>query len=239
MVCISQNMELEDMKPVVVLPAYNEEKWIGDVISQIKKCFPEIRMLVIDDGSQDNTVEIAKKSGAEVIRHKINMGKGASLRTGFRYVLENYSGDVIITMDADGQHNPQELHKFLDRYRKYKEGLIIGNRMNDPSGMPFIRWLTNKVTSGIISIIVGVKVPDVQCGYRLIDAEVLRRVNLITSRYDTEVELVVRTVKEGFKIGWVEISSIYRGEVSYINPFVDTVRFIKLLCRILKEKMTK
>lgn len=229
-------MALDEIKPVVLLPAYNEGKWIGDVISQIKASYPGIQILVVDDGSRDDTAEIARKAGAEVIRHRNNMGKGASLRTGFHYVLENCCADVVITMDADGQHNPAELDRFLDRYRKCGEALIIGNRMNNPSGMPLVRWIINKVTSGIISMIVGIRIPDVQCGYRLIDTDVLKRIDLVTSRYDTEAELVVRAARSGFRIGWVEIDTTYRDEVSYINPFVDTVRFIRLLWIILKGK---
>jgi len=135
-------------------------------------------------------------------------------------------------MDGDGQHDWHEIPKFIETAQSQDTAVVIGNRMTGIlplRHMPLIRWLTNKVTSYIISKITGQRIPDSQCGYRLIKVSVLNDLELLTSRFDTESEILIKSAKNGYKIASLPIRSIYRGEVSYINPVRDTMRFVRLV----------
>jgi glycosyltransferase involved in cell wall biosynthesis len=217
----------------VIIPAFNEAKTIGQVV---KKCREFIKnILVIDDGSIDNTGALAQKAGGFVVRHNTRMGKGASLISGFRWAIENNFKSVI-TLDADAQHNPEDIHRFL---KKSEEGwdMLIGNRMFNPKGMPLIRYLTNRITSRIVSRLSHQYIPDSQCGYRFISTSLLQKVLLNTIHYDQESEILIEAGRNGFRIGFVEIKTIYNGAKSTINPFLDAVRFFNLVLKyVLKGK---
>ncbi len=165
----------------ILIPGYNEEKMIGHVVSKARKVISDI--IVVDDGSVDNTYQIAKSAGAIVIRHEVNKGKGAALKTGFQYALEhNYQ--AVITMDSDGQHDADDIPNFLNALNVRKADIIIGSRMKNISTMPAIRKVTNKLTSYISSLLMHQKVDDSQSGFRLITSDVLRSVKLESDRYD-------------------------------------------------------
>lgn len=221
------------MKVCVVIPSFNEEKNIGILLERIKE--KGLDVIVVDDGSEDKTYEECLKRKVTVIRNSINRGKGFSLRKGFKYAIER-GYEIIITMDADGQHDPQELDKFIEKFNATKADLIIGNRMQNPENMPFIRKVTNIVMSLVISAIVGRKIEDSQCGYRLIKADTLKKVKLRSIHYEIESELIFKIALIGGKIEQVPIESIYRREVSKIDPFKDTLRFMKLLFRYFTRK---
>ncbi len=140
------------MKFCVLLPAYNEEKNIVSLLEEIKKL--AIDIIVVDDGSRDNTAELARKSRVIVLSHPKNLGKGLALRTGFEY-LKNNGYDAVVVMDSDGQHLPGEINNFIRHAQNSDAGIIIGNRMHKPEGMPLARWLTNKFTSFCISRLIG------------------------------------------------------------------------------------
>ncbi len=218
------------MKICVVIPTYNEAKTIADIIRKVRQ--QELEVVVIDDGSQDNTSCIAKDNGAIVLNNLINEGKGVSLAKGFDYALSK-DFDAVITMDGDGQHLPEEIPYFT-RLAKYSDsGIFIGNRMFKRKNMPYLRIFTNKFMSWFISFVTGQSIPDTQCGFRLIKKEVLEKINLKTSKYETESEIIIKSSRLGFKIESVPIKSIYSGEKSQINPVIDTLRFIKFIIREL------
>ena len=218
------------MKTCVVIPTYNEAKSIAGLVKEIQGL--NLEVIIVDDGSQDDTSRIAQENGATVLKNQINQGKGASLIKGFSYVLSK-DCDAVITMDGDGQHLPSDIPYFL-RLAEYSDnGILIGNRMLKRKNMPFIRVLTNKIMSGLISKITRQNVPDTQCGFRLIKRPVLEKINLKTSKYETESEILIKASRLGFKIESVPIKTVYSGEKSQINPFVDTLRFIKFLFREL------
>jgi len=218
------------MKTCVVIPTYNEAKSIAGLVKEIQGL--NLEVIIVDDGSQDDTSQIAQENGATVLKNQINQGKGASLIKGFSYVLSK-DCDAVITMDGDGQHLPSDIPYFL-RLAEYSDnGILIGNRMLKRKNMPFIRVLTNKIMSGLISKITRQNVPDTQCGFRLIKRPVLEKINLKTSKYETESEILIKASRLGFKIESVPIKTVYSGEKSQINPFVDTLRFIKFLFREL------
>lgn len=214
----------------VLIPCYNEALSIGDVVKGTLLYVQEV--IVIDDGSTDRTDTIAKAAGAIVLRHPENKGKGEALRTGFRYIKENKDWDAVIIMDADGQHDPGEIPRFIQIAQTQNASIVVGDRMSNiwrSRQMPFIRWLTNKTTSYIISKLTKQKIPDSQCGYRLINTNVLKNLELSTSRFETESEILIKAARMGFKITSLPIKIIYHAETSYINPIKDTMRFIKLI----------
>lgn len=220
------------MKTCVIIPTYNESDEIAGLVQEIKK--QGLEVIIVDDGSKDNTAQIAENNGAIVLRNEINQGKGASLNRGFEYSLKS-GYDAVITMDGDGQHLPEDIPYFM-RLAKYSEsGIIIGNRMQKSRNMPLERIITNKFMSWIISVIAKQTIPDTQCGFRLIKKGVLEKVRLYTTKYETESEILIKGSRLGFKIESVPIKAIYEGEKSSINPFVDTIRFIKY---IIKELWT-
>ncbi len=221
-------------KPVIyiLIPAYNEEKHIGDLIGKIREITSNI--IVVDDGSVDKTARIVRDNNAICLEHKENKGKGASLSDGYNYLLEK-GADYIITMDADGQHSPYDIDKFINLAESNIFDIIIGNRMKDTADMPLLRYLTNKFTSAVVSILSGQKIPDSQCGFRMVSTNVLRKVKIKSMNFDAESEILIKASRNGFKIGSVDIKTIYGDEKSKINPIKDTIRFFKLVFRLLKK----
>lgn len=219
------------MKGCVLIPSFNESKIIYDLIREVKNIGFDV--LVVDDGSSDGTDTLARSAGAEVISHPRNMGKGASLRTGFQRVVdEDY--DFIITMDGDGQHSPQDIDNFVKLFSADGSDIIVGNRMDEPKNMPLPRWLTNKTMSMVISSICKTYIPDSQCGFRLIKTSVLKDIVLSASNYEIESELLIQAAKRNYRIKSVTVTTIYEGQASQINPVVDTIRFIRF---VLKDQL--
>ena len=221
------------MKTCVIIPTYNESKSIAEIISLLHQ--QNLEVVIVDDGSSDDTAEIAGQSNAAVIRNPQNQGKGAALIKGFEYALSK-GFEAVITMDGDGQHLPKNADSFIRIAQDSKSQLLIGNRMQMPSGMPLIRQLTNRLMSWFISALIKQKVPDTQCGFRLIKKNLLKQLKLNTNRYETETEILIKTARLGYQIKSIPIESIYRHEKSQINPLVDTYRFIRF---IIKEKSKK
>lgn len=218
------------MKTCVIIPAYNEAKAIEDLIKQINK--HSLDVTVIDDGSTDNTSVIAKKNNAVVLRNEKNQGKGASLVKGFHYALaEGY--DAVICMDGDGQHLPEDIPNFVHAAENSKNMILIGNRMEETKTMPWIRIMTNKFMSWLISCVAKQNIPDSQCGFRLIKKELLEKLKLKTLKYEIESEVLIEAAHLGFTIESIPIKTVYQGEKSQINPFVDTIRFFKFIIKEL------
>lgn len=218
------------MKICVIIPTYNEARAIASLVKKIKQ--QELEVMVIDDGSYDNTFRIAEDSGATVLHNSNNEGKGASLIKGFSYALDK-DFDAVITMDGDGQHLPEEIPYFVRLAQYSDSGIVIGNRILRRKDMPLIRILTNKLMSWFISSLAKQKIPDTQCGFRLIKKEVLKKIDLRTRKYETESEIIIKAARLGFKIESVPIKTIYQGEKSQINPVIDTLRFINFIFREL------
>ncbi len=222
------------MKVWVLIPAYNEEDTLGQILDELKKKY--LSVLVVDDGSWDNTSRIAEDKGVLVIRNRRNFGKGLSVKRGIRYLLDKENFDYLITMDADNQHSPRDLEKFLKEAEK-GETFVIGNRMNDPRGMPKIRIFTNKLMSWLISKMVRQRIPDTQCGFRLIKRDVLEKINIETDKYQIESEILIKAAKKGVNIKSIPIKSIYfKNAKSKINPIMDTVRFLKFIFFLNERK---
>ena len=217
-------------KYCVVIPAYHAEKTIGALVKSIKA--QGFVVLVVDDGSRDHTASIASKEGALVISHLRNQGKGLALRTGFDHALR-HGFDGVVTLDSDGQHDPQEISKLIEEGERQHAGMTIGNRMSNGISMPAPRRVTNRVMSAIVSRISGIRVPDSQSGFRMIRRELLSQVPLSATRFDIETELVLRAASRRWKIVSIPVRSIYQNERSHIQPLSDGLRFLILVLRYL------
>jgi len=218
------------MKVWIIIPAYNERFRLAGILDDLKS--KNFSILVVDDGSIDNTYEVAEKKADFVLRNEKNLGKGMSLKKGIDYLLKETDFEYLVTMDADGQHSPSDLSKFL---QKAEDGayFIVGNRMSDPIGMPKLRIITNKVMSWLISRISRQRIPDTQCGFRLIKREVLEKISIKTNNFEIESEILIKAARSGFPIKSIPIRSIYfKSLESRIHPFVDTVRFIKFILQL-------
>ena len=197
------------------------------MVKDIKKVVKDV--MVVDDGSTDSTSQRAMDGGAIVIKHVSNQGKGAALRTGFSYI-ERKMFKALITMDADRQHDYTELPKFISEFKKNSADIVVGNRMRDTKNMPFIRLYTNRITSFFTSLFLPCRISDTQSGYRLIRTEVLRNINLLTSNFDTESEVLIKAGRKGFRIKEIPIKTVYLPNArSKIRPLKDTLKFIRLI----------
>ena len=216
-------------KPIALICAYNEEKHIKDTIEKTLKHIKKV--IVVNDGSKDSTLKEIKKTKAILLNHEVNKGKGEALKTGFEYCLKNNYNPIIL-LDTDGQHDPSEIPKFIE---KINEGydIVIGTRKKRYSQMPLHRRLTNFLSSSMLSLVMKQYVKDTQSGYRAINLNVLRNMKFISKRYDLESELLVKASRKGFKITNVPIRVIYGEEKSTIHPIKDTLRFFRLLYRAI------
>ena len=213
----------------VLLPGYNVARHLPKLVDDLRASLPEASLLLVDDGSADATAATARALGLTVIEHEVNQGKGMALRTGFAAAVDAGT-DAVITMDSDGQHLPAEASRFVEAWNAGAD-VVVGDRMRENDNMPWLRKRTNEFTSWVISRLAGARIPDSQNGYRLFDAKVLREVPLESRRYDMESEILIRAARRGFRIDAVPISTIYHDEHSSIHPFVDTMRFIRLVWR--------
>lgn len=219
-------------KTAAVVPAYNAARHLPSVIEDIARHIPKERIIVVDDGSSDDTRGTARSAGADVVVHEINQGKGAALCSGGKRAIE-LGMDYIITLDADGQHNPDEIPLFIDHAERTGADIIVGNRMDDRQDMPFIRVFANTSTSWFVSLRSGTKIPDSQNGYRMLKTWIFDKIEFVTTRYDTESEILIKAAGMGGKIESIPVETIYGEETSSVNPFIDTLRFFRMVGRSL------
>jgi len=216
---------------IALIPAYNEEATIATVIAGVRRTLP---VLVVDDGSTDSTATVARDAGATVVSHEANRRKGAALMTGFRWALDR-GYDAVVTLDADGQHDPADLPKFLSAYHDRAGDLIIGER--DSSQMPFPRWWSSPLGARLLSWALGIRVTDNQSGYRLLTRPFLERMDLESRGFEMEVEMIWEAIRLGMPIAWVPIRTIYYSErKSGFHPVKDTARFVRMVWHIWRER---
>jgi len=217
------------LRIAVVVPAFREEARIAEVVRAAKRHVETV--VVIDDCSPDQTSAQAAAAGAIVLRHDVNRGKGAGLKTAFAKLAE-LGFTHGITMDGDGQHDAEQLPAFLEALREPGVALVLGNRFSNPRGMPFVRRLVNASMSWLISRMCRCPIPDSQCGYRGVAVANPAVLAAKSDHYDYETEVLVLTARAGGQIRSIPVRTIYRGETSKIRPIRDTWRFFKLLRRI-------
>ena len=214
-----------------VIPAYQEQKHIGDVVRRTRQQLDHV--LVVDDGSSDQTAARAREAGAEVIVHPQNRGKGEAIKTGLRHWLDRQFTWVFI-LDADGQHRPEEIELFIAAALVDGASLLLGNRMKNTKSMPLLRRMVNRYMSNKISRVCGQHIPDTQCGFRMLHRHLIPELLGGADRFDYETEMLIIASRKGFRIESVPISTVYSDEVSSIHPVRDTLRFFKLMRRYRK-----
>jgi glycosyltransferase involved in cell wall biosynthesis len=210
---------------VALIPGYNEAPRIGAVVREARKHLP---VLVVDDGSTDMTADVAREAGAAVIEQRPNRGKGAALRLGFARALAD-GADAILTLDADGQHDPAEIPRFLGAAStEPPPDLIIGKRSF--RAMPPVRRLSNELGRIAFSWAVGREVPDNQSGYRLVSRR-LAEATLASDEpgFAFEVEQITTCIRLGGTIAWVPIRTIYAGTPSHIRPIAHLREFVRIV----------
>lgn len=218
---------------MVVIPAYRAEPTLRALVQAIRRL--GLPVIVVDDASSDRTFWEAQEAGAVVLRRAANGGKGAALRDGLAEARRR-GYEWMVTMDADGQHLPSDIPRFLDAGKKEDADLIVGNRMRDPRGMPLHRLVTNWLMSWLISRIAGQRIPDTQCGFRRVSRHFLERVPLASERFEIDSEMIIRAGWAGFRIVSVPVTCVYRRGASFIHPVGDTLRFLRFLKQLLAER---
>lgn len=208
----------------VIIPCLNEAASIGSLVRQVRQVLPAV--MVVDDGSSDDTANEATLSGAEVIQHPRNRGKGAALATGLRHAREKGFAWALL-MDGDGQHSPEDLPAFFRTAEASDAAMVVGNRLASPGKMPWLRRVVNRWMSRRLSRRAGVPLPDSQCGLRLIELHAWAGLSLTTTRFEIESEMLLAFLAAGHGVEFVPIRTIYKSETSKIHPLYDTVRWFR------------
>jgi glycosyltransferase involved in cell wall biosynthesis len=211
-------------KCAVVIPCLNEARAIESLVTAVRAHIPTV--IVVDDGSADQTAALAQKAGAEVIRLEQTSGKGAALNAGWRRAFER-EFKWALTMDGDGQHSPNDIPGLLALAEKEGATLVVGNRMTNTSQMPWLRRKVNHWMSRRLSQMAGQPLPDSQCGFRLMKLDVWSTLPLETTHFEIESELLLAFVTGGHDVHFVPIEVIYKNERSKIHPLCDALRWFR------------
>jgi glycosyltransferase involved in cell wall biosynthesis len=216
----------------VLIPAYNAEATLRGVIEGVKRSRFDI--VVVDDGSTDSTPRIVREMGVTLLRHPENRGKGRALRTGFNYVIE-HGYEAVITIDADGQHDPADIPRFVELYRQGRPDIIIGSRAAQFNEMPWLRRFWNQLGAKAVSRLTKTPVSDSQSGYRLVRTDVIGDLQLTTSTYEMEMELLIKACKKGYRVVTMDVigHAINDTSTSHFRPVVDTFKICMLYLRSL------
>lgn len=220
----------------VLVCAYNEAEHIGEVVRMALEQTP-CKVVVIDDGSVDNTAELAERAGAYVLRNPENLGKGAALRRGFELVRER-NCDAVVVVDGDGQHDPREIKRFLDAYERTHIPILIGNRMACAQGMPFVRKWTNRFMCRILNRLTKLYVADPPCGFRFYRTDVLPFIMSDESRFAFEFDILIHAALRRIRVDSVCISTIYHKgrRRSHVAPFRDAWLLFRTVAEHFSER---
>ncbi len=219
-------------KICILIPAYNAQQTLGSVLKEVGLL--GIETIIVDDGSTDETGKVASEYRVLVLEHPSNLGKGAALRTGFQYTLQKEYG-IVITLDADGQHNPSEIPFLLKVFQGIKPDILIGSRGHEFGQMSFLRRFWNGLGAKAVSRLCHSDITDSQSGFRLIRTDVLRSIDLTTSGFEAEMELLIKACKKGFSVLSLPIKSqkIDGTGSSHFRPVADTWAVCRLFLRSL------
>lgn len=215
------------MKILYLVPAYNEEKTIGGVLEKIKEhnSHPDADILVVDDGSTDDTTEKAREAGVKLVQHPVNLGGGAAYRTGYKYAVRK-GYDVVLSIDADGQHDPKYMDDVLEPVLDGDADLCIGSRFRGERGydMPFVRWIGNKTFSFITSVLSGQDITDTTSGFRAVRRKLFKHYTYLYPDSIYAIEATIWSGRRGFKI---EEVPVIMSEREAGQSYLDPIRLIK------------
>lgn len=213
-------------KVTIIIPTYNEEKIIGDVIKGLMALPGDFEILVVNDGSTDNTAQAAAQAGAKVINHPYNKGNGAAVKTGIR----NATGDVVVMMDGDGQHNPEDIPRLLELIPDYD--MVVGARIGRSNGR-FHRNMANKIYNWFASYITNMRIPDLTSGFRSAKMEVIHKfLYMLPNTFSYPATSTLALIKAGYSVGYVPIQVSRRKGKSKIRLIRDGIRFFLIITRI-------
>jgi glycosyltransferase involved in cell wall biosynthesis len=215
------------MRVAVVIPAFQAAPTIGDVVTRTRAAVPEAQIIVVDDGSTDGTVSAAQEVA---VRHAENLGKGAALRDGIREAI-THGASVVVTVDADGQHPPEEIPRLLSPIAEGKADLVLGARRRNHA-MPLSRRFTNWLSASLASHIGGQQVRDAQTGFRAFTREVAERVQPAGDRYEFEANFLLDALRAGYRVVSVDVPTIYGGGTrSHFRAWSDSWRMARAFAR--------
>jgi glycosyltransferase involved in cell wall biosynthesis len=218
-----------DRAVAVVIPAYQAATTIAAVVSGTSRAVPGATVYVVDDGSTDATSAEGRGTAATLLVHPRNRGKGAALATGIAAALEGGAG-VIVTLDADGQHLPEEIPRLAAPVLAGAADLALGARARS-GAMPWGRRCTNWLSAALASRIGGVAIPDAQSGFRALSRGVAQAVRPGEQGYDFETAFLLAALARGFRVGFVSVSTVYAGRPSHFRHWADTWRQARVFTR--------
>ncbi len=211
----------------IVIPCFNAATKVRDVVRGA--LVHGLPVIVVDDGSSDDSGEVARAAGATVLRHPANQGKGAALRTGFRHARA-HGAEAVLTLDADGQHDTEEIPSLLAAHDRDPRALVIGVRSFAPTDMPTRSRIGNRISTFWIARFAGRHYSDTQSGFRVYPRPLLELTSLRTHRFDTEAELLLSAAKLGLALVEVPVRTIYNTDrVTHFHGFKDTLRVVRLV----------
>jgi glycosyltransferase involved in cell wall biosynthesis len=214
----------------VVIPAYNEEKTVGEVIREVQQSLPDARILVVDDGSTDATARVAREAGADVISHPLNKGNGAAVKTALRAI----SGGRVAILDGDGQHDPRDLGRLIERLDDFD--LVVGARSFANDNGSLLRNFGNVVLRRLASFLAEQAIPDLTSGFRAFRHKIaLKFLHMYPNGYSFPSTSTLSFITAGYNVGFVPIQARQRPPETYskLNPFRDGFRFIMFMLRII------
>ena len=219
----------------VAIPAYEAEPTIQRVVRRTLALHPDI--LVVDDGSEDRTGEAARACGVRVLAHAVNQGKGRALRTAF-HELFGAGYDAVVTIDADGQHPPEEIPKLLGPWREGAD-LVLGTRSHLFAAMSAVRRTSNGTSSWLISHVAGADLPDCQTGFRLYTRRLIEATGFPEPRFEAESAVLVRAARSGFRLAGVPVRLDHADgrATSHYRPVVDSLRIAGAVVRARIESL--
>ncbi len=212
----------------LVIPAYRAAATVGDVATRARRALPGARCYVVDDGSDEGTAAAARAAGADVLTHTGNRGKGAALATGIARAIA-HGADTLVTLDADGQHLPEEIPKLIEPVACGAADLVLGARQRS-GRMPLGRRVTNWLSAALASRL-GVPVPDAQTGFRAFTRALALAVQPPESRYDYETAFLLGALAGGYRVASVAVATVYNGERSHFRYVADTWRLARVFSR--------
>ena len=216
---------------MIIIPAYNEEDHIVDIVSSVQEKVPAQRTIVVDDGSTDNTYKFCKDANIKVLRHYVNLGKGAALRTGSKYA-RSIGAEHIIFMDGDGQHSLQTIPLLLEKLGRYD--LVVACRQFN-GDMPTMSRVGNKFFTLFSKTLFGIDVVDTQSGFRALNTQILDKIMWKTNHYAVETEMLVEAHRNNIKVGTVETQTIYHDDMKGTDP----LHGIKIALNMIYWRLTK